>query len=131
MLMRFDPFADVRGRVPETGRRAPQVLPMDAYREGESVHVWLDIPGVKPENLDITVEKGVVTITAERVWHAGDEVTVIANERPQGTFTRQLQLGDNLDGDRLEASYVDGVLHLVIPVAEQAKPRKVAVKAGS
>ncbi len=131
MLIRFDPYADVRGRLTDTARRTPRMLPMDAYREGDAVHVWLDVPGVKPENLEITVEKGVVTITAERTWHAGDDVTVIASERPQGTFTRQLQLGDNLDGERLEAHYVDGVLHLVVPVAEQAKPRKVAVRAGA
>lgn len=128
MLMRFDPFQELARQAAITGtRRTPVAMPMDAYREGDVVHIWMDVPGVSGDDLDVTVEKASLTVTASRSWEPSDDIQVLAGERAQGQFSRTLQLGDNLDTDGLEAAYEDGVLHLTIPVADKAKPRKVEV----
>ena len=133
MLMRTDPFREL-DRLSEQlmGTRArPAVMPMDAYREGDRFIVHFDLPGVHPSSIDLTVEKNVLTVSAERTWQNEDTQQVLASERPQGTFRRQLFLGDGLDTDRIEAAYDDGVLTVTIPVAEQAKPRKVEILSGN
>jgi len=129
MLMRFDPFRELdwlTGRM-QPGRVVPQMMPMDAFRHEDHFVIHFDLPGVDPNSIDLTVEKNSLTVKAERSWHPVEGDEVIATERPTGTFSRQLLLGDNLDTDNIEASYHDGVLTLTIPVAESAKPRKVAV----
>ncbi len=131
MLMRFDPFREfdrLAHQIAGTGR-AP-AMPMDAYRQGDRFTVHFDLPGVDPNSIDLTVEKNVLTVTAERTWQRGDEDEVLVAERSQGRFSRQLFLGEGLDADRVEAHYDSGVLTVVIPVAEAAKPRKVAVSSG-
>ncbi len=130
MLMRFDPFRDVdrlMDQLSGQAARATRSFPMDAFRRGDRFVVDLDLPGIDPEALDLTVDRNVLTIRAEReaAREPGDEVLV--TERPQGTFTRQLLLGDTLDPERLEARYEHGVLTITIPVAEQAKPRRIEV----
>lgn len=107
----------------------PAVMPMDAWREGDRFILEFDLPGVAPESLDIDVERNVLTVRAERVAGNGDW-EMLANERPRGVYSRQLVLGDNLDLDKIEASYDGGVLRLVVPVAERAKPRKIQVAHG-
>jgi HSP20 family protein len=92
--------------------------------------VNLDLPGIDPSSVDITVEKGTLTVKAERRWETADGSRVLVSERPQGAFTRRLRLGEALDGNRTEARYDNGVLTLTIPVAEQAKPRKVEITRG-
>ncbi|GAA2519074.1 Hsp20/alpha crystallin family protein [Streptomyces gobitricini] len=133
MLMRTDPFREL-DRLTERllGTSAhPAAMPMDAYREGDTFVVLLDLPGVTPESIDLDVERNVLTVRAERrTAPAGDAEMVIA-ERPAGTFSRQLFLGETLDTDRIEASYDMGVLTLRIPVAEQAKPRRIEISGGS
>ena len=129
MLMRTDPF---RGfdRLAEqlTGTPSrPAAMPIDAFREGERFIVQFDLPGVAPESIDLTVERNVLTVHATRTRVQDDSVELLIAERPHGTFSRQLFLGDTLDTDALEADYRDGVLTLRIPVAERAKPRKVAI----
>ncbi len=104
----------------------PAVMPMDAWRAGEKFVVEFDLPGVNAESIDIDVERNVLTVRAERVPGNGDWQR-LASERVHGQFSRQLVLGDNLDLDQIEADYEAGVLRLVIPVAERAKPRKVQV----
>jgi HSP20 family protein len=131
MLMRFDPFREL-DRVTQqlwSGTR-PAVMPMDAYRHGEEFVVNFDIPGVDPDSIDLTVEKNVLTVTAQRSWQPAEGVQVLANERPQGSFSRQLFLGESLDTERISANYNNGVLTLTIPVAEAAKPRKVEIASG-
>ena len=130
-VMRFDPFRDF-DRLTEQlmgGTRGMRAIPMEAYRRGDQIFIHLDLPGVTPDDVDITLERNVVAIKAERrsPRQEGDEV--IIDERPQGSFSRQLFLGDNLDAERLNASYDLGVLTLTIPVAEQAKPRRVQIAA--
>ncbi|MFC5728697.1 MULTISPECIES: Hsp20/alpha crystallin family protein [Nocardioides] len=104
----------------------PAVMPMDAWREGERFVLEFDLPGVSKESIDIDVERNVLTVKAERVAGNGDWQR-LASERTHGQFSRQLVLGDNLDLERIEAGYDNGVLRLVIPVAEKAKPRKVQI----
>jgi HSP20 family protein len=131
MLMRFDPFREFDRLAPDrwSAGRLP-VMPMDAYREGDQFVVHFDLPGVDADSINLTVEKNVLTVTAERRWERADGIDVLASERPQGNFSRQLFLGDGLDPDRVDASYDNGVLTVRIPVADQAKPRKVEINAG-
>ena len=133
MLMRTDPFRDF-DRLAETffgtpGR--PAVMHVDAERDGDWFNVYFDLPGVDPDSIDLTVERNVLSVKAERQRTHRDGVEVVIAERPMGTFSRQLFLGDTLDTDKLEAVYDNGVLTLRIPVSDQAKPRKINVGAGS
>jgi HSP20 family protein len=104
----------------------PAVMPMDAWREGDSFVIEFDLPGIAKESIDLDIERNVLTVRAERVARNGDW-EMLATERAKGLFSRQLVLGDNLDLERIKASYTDGVLRLVVPVAEKAKPRKIAI----
>jgi HSP20 family protein len=128
-VLRFDPFRDFDRLVAEqvAGLRAPRSVPMDAYRRGDQLLVHLDLPGVDPDAIELTVEQNVLTIKAERRFEPEEGDELVISERPQGTFTRQLLLGESLDTDRLEADYDQGVLTLRIPVAEAAKPRRVEI----
>jgi HSP20 family protein len=133
MLMRFDPFREL-DRVTEQlwqGQGAARGVPMDAFRRGEHVVVQFDLPGVDPDSIDLTVERNVLTLRAERRHDRQEGDELIVHERPQGTYTRQLFLGETLDHGKIDASYDAGVLTVTIPVAEQAKPRKVSVSAGN
>jgi HSP20 family protein len=134
MLMRTDPFRDfdrLAQQLLGTGTTSrPAVMPMDAHREGDVFVLQFDLPGVRPETIDIDVERNVLTIRAERPAGNGDWEP-LASERPKGLFSRQLVLGENLDLEHIQAGYDAGVLTLHIPVAEQAKPRKVEVSVGS
>ena len=130
MLIRFDPFRDAeRAAMTWWSGRTPG-LPMDAYRRGDQFVVHFDLPGVDPSSIDLTVEKNVLTVRAQRNWSYDDVDKIAINERPQGAFTRQLFLAEQLDTERIAASYENGVLTLTIPMAEQAKPRKVEITAG-
>ncbi len=133
MLLRStDPFRDLdrlTQQILGTTNR-PAVMPMDAWREGDRFVIEFDLPGVARDSIDLDVERNVLTVRAERVARNGDW-EALASERPRGVFSRQLVLGDNLDLDRIEAGYAEGVLRLVVPVAEKAKPRKIEVSSGS
>ena len=129
MLLRTtDPFRELdrltQQMLGTTNR--PAVMPMDAWREGDRFVIEFDLPGVSRESIDLDVERNVLTVRAERVPRNGDW-EMLAAERPRGVFSRQLVLGDNLDLDRIEAHYDGGVLRLLVPVAERAKPRKIEV----
>jgi len=137
MLMRTDPFREldrltqqVFGGQQGTWSR-PAAMPMEAYRQGEQFVVAFDLPGVDPSSIELNVERNVLTVKAERRPTSGDGVDTVVAERPYGVFTRQLFLGEALDSDRIEAHYDAGVLTLHIPVAEQAKPRKIEITAGT
>lgn len=131
MLLRFDPFRELDRLADEldrsVARTATVPLPMDAYRRGNHVVAQLDVPGVRPEDVDITVERNVLTVRATRRLDLGEEDERIVSERRHGELVRQLQLGESLDTQRVEADVTDGVLTLRIPVAETATPRKVEV----
>ncbi len=134
MLMRTDPFRELDrlsqqffGQMGTSAR--PAVMPMDAWRSGDEFVVEFDLPGVDPGSVDLDVERNVLTVKAERPTLNGNH-ELVASERPRGVFSRQLILGDNLDTERVEASYEGGVLSLRIPIAEKAKPRKITITQG-
>jgi HSP20 family protein len=129
MLMRTDPFRELdrlAQQVVGTPAR-PAAMPIDAYRDGENFIVQFDLPGVARDSIDLTVEQNVLSVHAVRSRTDEGTVEMIVAERPRGTFSRQLFLGQTLDTEHIDAQYVDGVLRLTIPVAERAKPRKVEI----
>ena len=133
MLMRTDPFREldrITNQLMGTMAR-PVAMPIDAYRKDDVFYVHFDLPGVRPDDIDLTVERNVLTVHAERRGPTADTdgVELLAAERPQGTFTRQLFLGDTLDSEKLQADYDAGVLTVRLPVADKAKPRKVSISA--
>ena len=133
MLMRTDPFRELdrlTSQVFGTPAR-PAAMPMDAFRSGDQFVVEMDLPGVVPDSIDLTVERNVLTVHAKRERHNAEAAELLVAERPYGTFSRQLFLGETLDAEHLSARYQDGVLRIEIPVAEQAKPRKIAVEVGN
>lgn len=128
-LMRFDPLREwdrLSDQVFDP-TRAVRSMPMEAFRRGDEFFVVLDVPGVDPANVDVTVERNVVSVKVQRRPARAEGDEVIVDERPHGEFTRQLFLGDNLDATQLTAECEGGVLTLRIPVAEQSKPRRVSV----
>src|SRR5689334_10907363 len=128
MLMRFDPLREFDRVFDQAWSQTRQAaVPMDAYRHEDTFVVNLDLPGVDPASIELTVERNALTITAERHWEPIEGDQVLATERRHGTFSRQLFLGDGLDTDKIEASYENGVLTLTVPVADRAKPRRIAV----
>jgi HSP20 family protein len=134
MLMRTDPFREfdrfaqqVLGSGQGTWSR-PTAMPMDAYRHGDDFVVEFDLPGVDPDAIELSVERNVLTVRAERRPSLrAENVEMQVSERPLGVYSRQLFLGDTLDTDRIAADYATGVLTLRIPVAERAKPRTISV----
>jgi HSP20 family protein len=135
MLMRTDPFRELdrltQQMLGTQGTMArPSAMPMDAWRDGDTFVVELDLPGVQPDSIDLDVERNVVTVRAERATR-DDAVEMLAAERPRGVFSRQLVVGDTLDTDNIIASYDAGVLKLTIPVAEKSKPRKITIASQS
>ncbi|HEX3004892.1 MAG TPA: Hsp20/alpha crystallin family protein [Angustibacter sp.] len=132
MVTRFDPFRDfdamasrLLNQATDLGQ-AMRAMPMDLFRSGDHYVLLCDLPGVDPGSIDIGVDGRVLTIRAERT-RRGDDVEWLTQERTTGTFARQLTLGSGLDLDRIEARYDDGVLSLLLPVAEEAKPRRIQV----
>ena len=136
MLMRTDPFRELDRLTQQVfghlgaGSR-PAVAPMEAYRQGDEFVVHFDLPGVDPASIDLSVERDVLTMKAERRPTVPDNVESVIAERPYGVFTRQLFLADVLDTDNIQADYDAGVLTLRMPVLEQAKPRRIEIGGGS
>lgn len=128
MLLRTDPFRDLDRLTQQmfgTSAR-PALMAMDAWRDGDEFVVEFDLPGVSPDSIDIDVERNVLTVKASRPA-AGEHQDLVAAERPRGVFSRQVILGDTLDADNIRAGYDAGVLVLRVPIAERAKPRKIAI----
>jgi HSP20 family protein len=129
MLMRTDPFREldrVAQQVLGTNAR-PAAMPIDAYRKGDEFVALFDLPGLDGDSINLTVEHNVLTVHAERHRPDADDVELLIGERPHGAFSRQLFLAETLDTERIAADYTDGVLHVRIPVKEQAKPRRVDI----
>ena len=130
-VLRFEPFRDPFDRLMSlaaTGNRSPLGIPLDIYRtEDGSYHVETDLPGVDPKSIDVTIEHSTLTIKAERGPRYGNGAQVIVAERPQGSFSRQLSLGEGVDSEHLTADYAEGVLHLTIPASPKVQPRRIDV----
>ena len=136
MLMRTDPFRELdrlAQNLTNTGSGSwsrPTAMPMDAYRDGDHFVAVFDLPGVDSDAIELDIERNVLTVRAERrPLPVDNTVEMQVAERPLGVFSRQLFLGDSLDTEHIEARYHGGVLHLRIPIAEQAKPRRISVQA--
>jgi HSP20 family protein len=132
MLVRFDPLRDLdRLSRDAWGNGRHPWMSMDAYRQDDQVVVQFDLPGIDPASVEVTVEKGNLTVEARRSQESAEGRQVLVSERPQGRFTRRLRLGEALDGSRTEARYDNGVLTLTVPVAETEKAHKVQISLGS
>src|SRR3954447_3824711 len=134
--MRFDPFGDPFRSLDRltsqllSGARTPMAMPMDVWQSEDGYHVALDLPGVDPASVEITSERNVLSIRAERRPGYGENDKVVVAERPHGQYTRQLQIGDALDAGNVAASYHNGVLDLTIPISAAAQPRRIEVQQG-
>jgi HSP20 family protein len=130
MLMLNDPFRQLDRIAQQVLGTAshPAAMALDAWREGDEFVVALDLPGVQVDSIDLGVERNVLTVRAERKDPAGEGAELIASERPRGVFSRQLVLGDALETENMKARYDAGVLTLRIPVAAEAKPRKIEIE---
>jgi HSP20 family protein len=130
LLTRFDPLGDFDRLGSEllgaVARRAA-TMPIDAYKRGDQWVVKVDLPGVEASSIDLTVDRNVLRIEATRNWQPQEGDVVLAAERPRGTFSRQLILNEDIDTGAIKANYHDGVLTVELPVAEAARPKKVAV----
>lgn len=128
MLMRFDPVREFDRVFDQAWSQTRQAsVPMDAYRHEDTFVINLDLPGVDPASIDLTVERNALTVTAERHWQSIEGDQIVAAERRHGTFSRQLFLGDGLDSDKIHATYENGVLTVTVPVAARAKARRIEV----
>jgi len=132
MSLRFDPFRDFDRLAAEVfgAARTPALMPMDVLRTGDQFVCRFDLPGIDAESLDVSAENNTLTVRAERRRQDPEGSTYLVSERPSGTYSRQLVLGDGLAVDDIRADYTDGVLTLTIPVAEQAKPRRIEIGRG-
>ena len=131
MLLRYDPFRDMERQFDRMFRDSAPAIPLDASRRDSDFVVEMDLPGIQPDSIDITVERNVLTVSAERKSRRGDDWEPLISERRHGSFRRELYLGQGLDTTKVAADYSDGVLTLTIPLAETSKPRKVSVTSKS
>ncbi len=130
MAMSFDPFSQldrIAQSVFDTSRQ-PRLMPVDLFREGDRYILNADLPGADPSSVDVDVDGHLLTIRAVRTAADRDSARWLAQERPYGAYMRQFTIGDDVDPDGITASYDNGVLSVMIPVAERAKPRKIAVE---
>ena len=129
MARAFDPFREVDRWFSDVARTpASTAMPMDLYRDGDTFVTQIDLPGVDPASIDVDVDDRTLTVRAERKGATGEDAKWLVRERPIRTFARQLTLGYGVALDKIAADYSDGVLSLRIPVAEEAKPRKIEVQ---
>ena len=129
MAMYWDPFRELDRLAAGMldSRQGPRVMPIDLHRDGDHYVLSADLPGVDPGSIDVDVDGQLLTIRAERTLRSDSDVQWLAHERPSGSFLRQLTLGDGLDTASISAHYDNGVLSVIIPISEMAKPRKIAV----
>jgi HSP20 family protein len=127
--MSFDPFSQldrIAQSVFDTSRQ-PRLMPVDLFREGDRYMLNADLPGVDPGSIDVDVDGHLLTIRAQRSTPTREQTRWLAQERPFGAYMRQFTIGDDVDPDGISASYDNGVLSVLIPIAERAKPRKITV----
>jgi len=128
VLTTFDPFTHFERQFGRVAQRSGAGMPMDAVRRDGEVALRFDLPGVDPATIDLTVDRGVLTVTAKRDEEYAENDKLVIRERITGTFTRRVHLSDDLDSAAVEASFTDGVLSVRIPVAEKAQPRKIEIQ---
>ena len=131
LLTSFDPFVRVFGTTNGTTARVRTIMPMDVIRRKDEVLFRFDLPGVDTESIDVTVDRGVLTVSAKRSEETTEGENPVRRERVRGSFTRRVYLGDTLDSDKIEATYNDGVLAIRLPLLEKAQPSKVEIHTDS
>src|SRR5260370_26949682 len=137
LLTSFDPFTEfdrLARRAFRAGHwtaTAQWAMPMDVIRGKDEVQFRFDLPGVDPESIDVTVDRGVLTVSAKRTQETGEDEKLIARERGTGSFTRRLYVGDTLDSEKIEAAFADGVLTVRLPLLATAQPRQVEIHTDS
>ncbi|GGO63306.1 Hsp20/alpha crystallin family protein [Nonomuraea cavernae] len=134
LLTTIDPFVQEFERQFDRLARAtlgePAGMPMDGVRRKDDVLLRFDLPGIDPDSIEVTVDRGVLTVGARREEALEEDDRPFLRERRMGAFTRRVYLSEHLDAERIEAGYSGGVLTVRIPVLEKAKPRKVEVRRG-
>ncbi|MGW6497739.1 Hsp20/alpha crystallin family protein [Nonomuraea angiospora] len=134
LLTSLDPFIqEFERQFDQLARRtsgAGALMPMDGLRRDGDVLLTFDLPGIDPESIEVTVDRGVLSVSARREEEIPEGERVFVRERPMGTFTRRVYLSEYLDSDKIDAGYANGVLKVRIPVLERAKPRKVEIQQG-
>ena len=115
------------------GRRAPEAeyyAPCDLYEEKDKLVVRIDLPGLRKEDVQVSLQEGVLTIRADRKVELPHDASVYTQERVSGTFTRAVQLPVSVDAGKVDANVRDGVLQITLPKSEEAKPKQIEVKVG-
>ncbi|MFC7789418.1 Hsp20/alpha crystallin family protein [Microbacterium sp. MAHUQ-60] len=130
MGMTFDPISQLDRFAASVldSVRSPRLMPVDLFRDGERYVLHADLPGVDPGSIDVDVDGAQLSIRAQRTADTAEGSRWLTRERSSGSFLRQFMLGDGVDADRISASYSNGVLSVIIPVSDRAKPRKIAVE---
>lgn len=132
MSMSFDPFSEFdRLASALNARTAPKAMPVDLYRDHDGYVLNADLPGIDPGSVDVDIDGQLLTIRAQRTAGDADGVKWISQERPHGSYLRQFSVGEGVDTSRISASYDNGVLSVVIPLSEKARPRKVKIETTS
>ena len=124
----LSPFDRLASSVFDTAR-APRLMPVDLFRDGDQYVLSADLPGIDPSSVDLDVDGQLLTIRAERRAPASEQVKWLAHERPYGNYMRQFTLGNGVDAEKITANYEHGVLSVIFPMAERAKPRKIRIGA--
>lgn len=131
-MARFvDPFTEFDRIFGGLQGRGAAMMPMDIYERDGVYTLRFDLAGAEADNVDVTVENSLLTITAVRPEEDTEGVNWLVRERPTGTHSRQIRLGPDLDASSIEADYEDGVLHVVIKRRPEAQPQKISIGAGS
>lgn len=132
MAMSFDPFSELdrlAGNLLQF-RTGPRFMPVDLFRDGDHYLLAADLPGVDPGSIDLDLDGQLLTIRAERTSSDHDGVKWLTQERPSGSYMRQFSLGEGVDSARISASYDNGVLSVMLPISEKARPRKIEIESG-
>ena len=136
MLTSIDPFVQEFDRLAQrvfgwgVNGDTRSAMPMDAIRRKDEVVLRFDLPGIDPETIEVTVDRGVLTVSAKRSEEYSEGENPFIRERVMGTFTRRVYLAEALDAEKIAAAYSDGVLAVRVPLREQAKPRKIEIHTG-
>lgn len=135
-MLRFDPFTDIDSITKSLiaagsgTNRSPRFMPMDLYKVDDHYVLHADLPGIDPGSIDVDIDGSTLTLAAHRSAPSDEGVTWLAGERFTGTYKRQLAVGEDIDAERIEASYDNGVLTVMLPIAERAKPRRIEISSG-
>jgi HSP20 family protein len=132
MAVSFDPFTELDRLAGSllAAQQGPKFMPVDLYREGDKYVLSADLPGIDPGSVDIDVDGQLLTIRAHRTAQSGENAKWLSKERPYGSYLRQFSVGEGIDSANISAHYDNGVLSVIIPVSERAKPRKIEVSSG-